>query len=50
MSCHFCSDTDGEMGEFWSSVLNRAVVAHPECLPCGVDAAFDRTDPEWSFA
>lgn len=51
MGCHFCgSDPDDEMGEFWSAVLQRAVVGHPDCLPMGIDATQEGKDPEWSMA
>jgi hypothetical protein len=56
--CHFCEDklkkTDGwygeEIGEFWSKTMNDTVLAHPDCLPNGIDAVFQQTDPEWSMA
>ena len=59
--CHFCQDKllheDGddeiyleEVGEFWSEVLQRAVLAHPECLPMGIEATLSGDDPEWKMA
>jgi hypothetical protein len=58
--CHFCGeklvlDESGmsyttEVGEFWSDVLNDSVLAHPDCLPRGIDAVITGTDPEWRLA
>lgn len=59
--CHFCQervlvasyDDDEwmeEVGEFWSEVLNRSVLAHPDCLPMGIDATLSGADPEWKLA
>lgn len=57
--CHFCGsdllcDDDEmfieEVGEFWSNQLNRSVLAHPDCLPLGIDATQSGQDPEWKMA
>jgi hypothetical protein len=60
--CHFCEETikkdksgwilesNGEIGEFWSKTLQDSVLAHPDCLPNGADAALTGEDPEWSMA
>ena len=54
--CHFCEehidedDFTTEIGEFWSRTLQNSVLAHPDCLPNGIDAIFNNTDPEWSMA
>lgn len=58
--CHFCQgklnkDRLGmsyteEVGEFWSKTLQDSVIAHPDCLPNGIDAVFSQEDPEWSMA
>jgi hypothetical protein len=57
--CAFCNmklkqDKSGmyeeEVGEFWSKTLQNSVLAHPDCLPNGIDAIFEGKDPEWSMA
>lgn len=60
--CHFCEEVIvrnkgkvnesyiGEIGEFWSVKLNDSVLAHPDCLPLGIDAVFSGEDPEWKMA
>lgn len=59
--CHFCAERlltspndpgeyTEEVGEFWSSILRASVLAHPDCLPMGVDATLAGEDPEWSLA
>jgi hypothetical protein len=60
--CHFCEDeikkdkdgwileSNGEIGEFWSESLQDSVLAHPDCLPLGIDAVFSGEDPEWKMA
>jgi len=57
--CHFCEATlkrnkDGwyteEVGEFWSDKLQDSVLAHPDCLPLGIDAVFNGEDPDWKMA
>ena len=63
-TCHFCGTKftpepgtkpeDGlfkeEVGEFWSIIKQDSVLAHPDCLPLGIDAVFNETDPEWRMA
>jgi hypothetical protein len=39
-----------EVGEFWSEVVNHSVLAHPDCLPMGIDATLNGADPEWKLA
>jgi hypothetical protein len=54
--CHFCEETvdpddfETEVGEFWSRTKEDTILAHPDCLPLGIDAVFDGTDPEWCMA
>lgn len=59
--CHFCQERlrvdpqDDEfyleeVGEFWSEVLQRSVLAHPDCLPMGITATLLGEDPEWKMA
>lgn len=59
--CHFCheiiktepGDIDlylEEIGEFWSENLQDSVLAHPDCLPMGIDATLAGEDPEWKLA
>ena len=61
LRCHFCQeqflvtpgDNEGfteEVGEFWSEVLKRSVLAHPDCLPMGITATLEDEDPEWKMA
>jgi hypothetical protein len=61
MKCHFCGDTlrteEGtddlfveDVGEFYSNKLNDSVLAHPDCLPMGIDATLNGDDPEWVMA
>lgn len=64
MQCHFCEEKftpqpgtsadDGlfeeEVGEFWSENLQDSVLAHPDCLPLGIDAVLTGEDPEWKMA
>lgn len=58
-ACAFCQallkqDKDGmykeEVGEFWSKTLQDTVMAHPDCLPLGIDNTIMGKDPEWSMA
>lgn len=59
--CHFCQEAllvdshdddlyEEEVGEFWSEVLQSSVLAHPDCLPMGIDATLSGADPEWKLA
>jgi hypothetical protein len=60
--CHFCGTkikkdkdgwilpSNGEIGEFWSETLQDSVLAHPDCLPNGIDAVFEGSDTEWKMA
>lgn len=57
--CYFCEepflfDKHGmyreEVGEFWSEKLQHSVIAHPDCLPNGIDTVFLGEDPEWKMA
>ncbi len=57
--CHFCGDKflmdkydmyREEVGEFWSDALQDSVLAHPDCLPLGIDAVIAGEDPDWKMA
>jgi len=64
MKCHFCGDTflvekgsspddelfAEEVGEFYSNKLQDSVLAHPDCLPLGIEAVLEGNDPEWVMA
>lgn len=57
-ACAFCqalvnhdmSTNTEEVGEFWSETLSDTVLAHPDCLPMGIDDTLAGKDPEWSMA
>ena len=57
--CHFCGsklrmDRGGmyleEVGEFWGEAIQDSVLAHPDCLPLGIDATQAGEDPNWVMA
>ena len=60
MRCYFCEEKlkeypdcrygSDEHGEFWSESMQRSVLAHPDCLPMGIDATIQGLDPEWKMA
>jgi len=39
-----------EVGEFWNETLQDSVLAHPDCLPMGIEATLSGEDPEWKMA
>jgi len=41
---------DEEVGEFWADAFEDSVLIHPDCLPQGIDAVFEGTDPDWKLA
>jgi hypothetical protein len=43
-------ESNGEVGEFWSNTLQNSLLAHPDCLPNGIDVVITGKDPEWSMA
>jgi hypothetical protein len=57
--CHFCETAlrlkaDGmeyttEVGEWWSRSLQDSALAHPDCLPYGLEGTYE-SDAEWTMA
>jgi hypothetical protein len=43
-------DSNGEVGEFWSETAQTSVLAHPDCLPNGIDTVLAGQDMEWKMA
>ena len=58
MRCYFCEEKlkeyadcpYDEYGEFWSESMQRSVLAHPDCLPVGIDEIQAGKHPEWKMA
>jgi hypothetical protein len=46
----YLDESNGEVGEFWSDKFQDSVLAHPDCLPNGIDDAYMNPNAEWKPA